>query len=126
MSYEGSPGFSFSLKQVYELTRLSKLRSFDSLRSACQSRASRHNLPSMMPVLVKLKGKCLLSVLPGDELYPEDPDYRAERWEGEFPELDMTLDEVNARHPRMNRAALFSRTEFEVFVSTDVAEDVNL
>ncbi len=112
--------------QIYELRRLQQVRSFDKLKLGCEAFAKKRILPSWLPTLYKLKD-CLVSILPGDELYPQDPDYAGERWEGKFPKLDMTLEEANAKHGgRMNRIGILSASDVRVFVSPDIERELSL
>lgn len=73
--------------QIYELSRMRRFQKLEDLKAFTEGRALK-GLSSMLPVLRVLKDGGRLSTLPGDELYPDEPD-----WTGEGPELpalDMT------------------------------------
>lgn len=106
--------------QVYELTRMRQHATFDGLRRMTVSRA-RAGLSTWMPVFFTCKDG-FISTLPGDELYPERPDFLG--LEGEQEPLDLTMEEVNEKYPRGNRAAIYGKNDIRPFVTVDDGEMV--
>lgn len=71
-----------------------------------------------LPISVTLQcSDGMLSVLPGDELYPEDPDFDGSRTH-DIRKLDLSVAEANRVYTeRMNRMALYSKNDIHVFVT---------
>ncbi len=111
--------------KVYELYRLRMVHSFDSLRSGCLSRAARRHLPTWMPIFVQLRD-CIISVLPGDDLYPEDPDYEGLLWTGAPEKWELSLEDVCCGHPTMNRLAIYSLYDVRAILSHDMMQKMSL
>lgn len=51
----------------------------------------------------------------GDELYPSQPDYKG--LENPPPKVDLTMEEMNLKHPRANRMAIYSKNRVIPFVT---------
>lgn len=99
--------------QVYELTRMSQVKDFDQLRDVTEQRQS-EGVTTFFPILMKTSDGIQFSPLPGDELYPEEPNY--EKSDG-VTVLDVSYSELNVRYPKGNRMAWTSDT-VETFVTT--------
>ena len=99
--------------QVYELTRMSHVRDFEQLRDVTERRQS-EGVKTFFPILMKTSDGIQFSPLPGDELYPEEPNY--EKSDGIIV-MDVSYSELNVRYPRANRMAWTSDT-VETYVTT--------
>ncbi len=107
--------------QVYELTRLSAVRSFDNLRCICDQK-DQEGVDTWLPVLRPCSDSTI-SILPGDELYPKEPDF-----DGKGPmlaPLEGTHVELCRKYPIMNRMAIFSESEATPFISDKMQLDIS-
>ncbi|XP_064466540.1 acyl-coenzyme A diphosphatase NUDT19-like [Ornithodoros turicata] len=84
--------------QVYETARLLNISSFNTLSKFAASR-SVEGCQQWMPVIASAIDGAV-SLLPGDDLYPEEPDYFGR---GPGPELPFTLEELRHRAQNMHR-----------------------
>ncbi|RUS70613.1 hypothetical protein EGW08_021626 [Elysia chlorotica] len=83
--------------QIYELSRLLNFASADDLLALVSS-SGRARVERWFPVL----GVCtdhILTIMPGDELYPNEPDFVAQ----EPINFHVTLEELNRAHPSQHR-----------------------
>ncbi|XP_076323344.1 acyl-coenzyme A diphosphatase NUDT19-like isoform X2 [Tachypleus tridentatus] len=84
--------------QLYELSRLLRLDSFKDLKNFAIERGDKgveHWLP-----LICTASNGVVSLMPGDDLYPENPDYY-----GQNPQIDFqyTLEELKAKSNNLHR-----------------------
>ncbi|UYV71177.1 NUDT19 [Cordylochernes scorpioides] len=85
--------------QVYELSRLAGATSFQALRQHA-SRREKFGVERWLPVLATCRDGAL-SLLPGDPLYPRNPDYLGKQPGPDYPH---TLEELRVRGAnRLNR-----------------------
>jgi nucleoside diphosphate-linked moiety X motif protein 19 len=92
--------------QVYELTRMTSESEMSFLRLYCE-RVRGLGVNTWMPVQYPCTDG-VITVLPGDELYPEEPDFYGEH-DLPPPTLlkDMTVEEANAKYAKRNRNLIF-------------------
>ncbi|KAH3774262.1 acyl-coenzyme A diphosphatase NUDT19-like [Dreissena polymorpha] len=99
---ESKSDFKLAPPQILELSRIlhfvdaEKLRSFSWERSA--TRAHR-----FFPVTCRCDDG-LLFLYPGDDLYPEVPDFEGEN---DFMTVSAKIEELRIKHPNMNRSEIF-------------------
>ncbi len=67
----------------------------------------KHGAATWMPVQVRCSD-CVVSVLPGDSLYPEDPDYEGKSGD-HMRKFDVPVAELNAEYTGRNRIAHFDK-----------------
>ncbi len=92
--------------QVYELTRLRAANEMSDLKMFGEKLKS-VGVSTWLPVFFPCTDG-IISALPGDELYPSEPDFTGERNEAPSSMLqDMSIEEANVRYPRSNRNLLF-------------------
>ncbi|XP_033754942.1 nucleoside diphosphate-linked moiety X motif 19-like [Pecten maximus] len=87
--------------QVYELCRMLHFTDADKLNQFAWSRAktcSRVERYFPVPCICK---DGIIVLYPGDELYPEEPDFEGKN---PFTTYDFTMEELKKKYPRMNRA----------------------
>ena len=94
--------------QVYELTRMAKFGEMSALKKAVLSGQS-NGVESMMPVIYACRDG-VLSALPGDDLYPGEPDYEGKATGGVMPVLDKTIDELMKQCSNPHRAYRYKDT----------------
>ena len=86
--------------QIYELSRMRNFSQFDKLRAFVHERESK-GCVSWLPLLVKCRNGTL-ALYPGDDLYPEKPDYHGDREEPlSFSDIDMS--DASLSTPNKNR-----------------------
>ncbi|TRY64117.1 hypothetical protein TCAL_00446 [Tigriopus californicus] len=98
--------------QVYEFTRMARFEKIEDLEKDVSSRA-KQGVSTTFPVLFKCPD-CTLSVLPGDELYPETPDFQGKQ-PGWKP-LEWNFQQLNQKFPKANRIAIFNKHNIVPFV----------
>ncbi|XP_003745029.1 nucleoside diphosphate-linked moiety X motif 19 [Galendromus occidentalis] len=84
--------------QVYEMSRLATMSSFNNLAKLARER-ERLGVERWMPV-VGAANDGVVALLPGDDLYPAEPDIYGN---GPGPEYPFTLEEVRKRCEHLNR-----------------------
>ncbi|XP_040077135.1 nucleoside diphosphate-linked moiety X motif 19 isoform X1 [Ixodes scapularis] len=84
--------------QVYETSRLLNMSSFSALSEFACSRAV-EGCEQWMPVIASANDGAV-SLLPGDDLYPDDPDYYGR---GPGPEYPFNLEELRKRCQNLHR-----------------------
>lgn len=84
--------------QVYELSRLCNFTEFDSLRQFALERQS-DGSERWLPVISTYQDGAI-ALLPGDEFYPEKPDYQGRKPVPDYPE---TLAEMANKAKVLNR-----------------------
>lgn len=85
--------------QVYEVSRLLSIDSYDELEKFARERGKK-GMDQLFPVRIVTKNG-VLACLPGDDLYPEEPDYTGERAMLEVPESMEELRGMTQNHHRM-------------------------
>ncbi|GBM48258.1 Nucleoside diphosphate-linked moiety X motif 19 [Araneus ventricosus] len=84
--------------QVYELSRLIHFSSFQTLRTFARDRANK-GVERWLPVIITCQDG-VISLLPGDEMYPRKPDYLGK---SPGPDYPVTVDEMRKRHTGIHR-----------------------
>lgn len=84
--------------QVYETSRLLNISSFNSLSQFASQRGTQGS-EQWMPVIASANDGAV-SLLPGDDLYPDDPDYYGR---GPGPEYPFSLEELRKRCQNLHR-----------------------
>ncbi|XP_042237749.1 nucleoside diphosphate-linked moiety X motif 19-like [Homarus americanus] len=93
--------------QVYEVSRLLNFQRYEELkRFACKR--GKLGLEQYFPVWIKATDG-IIAVLPGDDMYPEDPDYLGEK---EILQVDFTMKEMREAATHLNR--LETKSLYEV------------
>lgn len=91
--------------QVYELSRIHKLENFDQVKKFAEERQV-EGTERWLPVISTYKDGAL-SLLPGDDMYPETPDIIGRK---PVPDYPQTLMEMRARSKVFNRIELCGPT----------------
>ncbi|KAI8759259.1 nucleoside diphosphate-linked moiety X motif 19 mitochondrial [Biomphalaria glabrata] len=98
--------------QIYELSRLKHFTNIDELLSVAWTN-SFYRSEQWMPVILQSQD-CLIFALPGDDLYPSDPDLT-----GEVTSCPMirteTLDELQVLFPHHNRIVLHRDKQMSLY-----------
>lgn len=87
--------------QVYELSRMHHLRSYVQLQQFAQKRST-EGVQQWLPVIATAQDGAL-SLLPGDDMYPEEPDYFGRQPGPDYP---FTLSELQSRVRHFHRMAV--------------------
>ncbi|XP_074594561.1 acyl-coenzyme A diphosphatase NUDT19-like [Brevipalpus obovatus] len=87
--------------QVYELARIDNLNSFNSIQEFARKR-EKHGIERWMPVIATYSDGAISS-LPGDDLYPAEPDLVGLK---PVPDYPQTLQEMRTKSKNMNRIEL--------------------
>ncbi|UYV83698.1 NUDT19 [Cordylochernes scorpioides] len=85
--------------QVYELSRMVHHQSFSALHNFAVRR-EKMGVQRWMPLIAPTEDGAL-SMLPGDELYPAEPDLL--RQSASHPEFSLTLEQLRAKSRQLNR-----------------------
>lgn len=91
---------SIAPPQMYELCRLARLDGVDDLMSLSCHRA-KHRSNRWIPVVMPCQNG-LMFILPGDDMYPQDPDLTGEQ--DRYNNREETFEELCVKYPRHNRA----------------------
>lgn len=91
--------------QVYEFTRMARFDNIEDLKKDVLIR-DKEGVSTTFPVFFKCPD-CTLSVLPGDELYPTNPDFEGKQpgWKS----LHLNFHQLNQEFPKANRIAIFDK-----------------
>jgi nucleoside diphosphate-linked moiety X motif protein 19 len=87
--------------QVYELSRLHNLPNFNAVKEFA-SRRQQFGVERWLPVIATYRDGAL-SVLPGDDLYPQQPDIIGRK---PIPDFPQSLEEMRTKSRAINRLEL--------------------
>ncbi|XP_050396938.2 acyl-coenzyme A diphosphatase NUDT19 [Patella vulgata] len=92
--------------QLYELSRFLNFENIEDLHRFIWQREE-HRVKQYLPVRVRCQDAYLF-LLPGDDLYPKEPDFEGKQ---EQPELSETLEELNCKFPNQHRTFLSGESD---------------
>lgn len=95
--------------QLYEISRFLQFSHFDTMKSFAQER-SKKGLERYLPVRVNTNNG-VISILPGDDLYPETPDLYGEE---DIQSIDASLEELRQNAQCLHRMELKSRHNCQI------------
>ncbi|CAL1532321.1 unnamed protein product [Lymnaea stagnalis] len=98
--------------QLYELSRLTQFNTTDDLLSLSWKRSA-YRAKRWMPVLVQCQD-CTMIVLPGDDMYPENPDLTGEIGSG-ATEVSQSFQELQNLYPRQNRIVVNENKQLSLY-----------
>ncbi len=88
--------------QIYELARMANFEQYDAFKQFSSTRTIKGGVETWLPVFAKCSDG-QLSLYPGDELYPDDPDYEGTAREGPLDFSDKKMSDMKAEASRRNR-----------------------
>nr|XP_045610966.1 acyl-coenzyme A diphosphatase NUDT19-like [Procambarus clarkii]XP_045610967.1 acyl-coenzyme A diphosphatase NUDT19-like [Procambarus clarkii] len=98
--------------QIYELSRLVQVKAYEELKRFAEQRG-KLGFDRYMPVMI-ITSNGRLSVLPGDDLYPEEPDYIGNE---AIRKIDSTLEELREASTHLNRIEVRGPSDFLCLVN---------
>ncbi|XP_076030269.1 acyl-coenzyme A diphosphatase NUDT19-like isoform X2 [Oratosquilla oratoria] len=101
--------------QLYELGRLLNFISFEKLKSFSEDRG-RIGMDRWMPVIIN-SDQHVISVLPGDDLYPEEPDFLGQN--KERLRIDMSTEESRTKSRKLHRLEMSGQSPSKLFMNID-------
>ena len=98
LSEYSNGGVFLAPPQVYEMSRFANVSSFSQLNKFCQER-NKLGIDRWLPV-IGAANDGVVSLLPGDDLYPTEPDLLGT---GPGPDFPFSLEEMRNRCTNLNR-----------------------